>query len=134
MTIATSFSSVNSGLWQQLQSQQAQRAADQAIQVASSLQTQARSAKAAAQRAQEAARTLEVNANQAQAQANQALLKAAASQTVGEMQANQAEVYDRLPQMVVQTSPAPAMVPVTAPVATTTASTETIGTVIDTTA
>jgi hypothetical protein len=54
-------------------------------------------------------------------------LHVASAQTSGETQAGQAEVYSRLPQLVVQTAPA-------AEPAAAASGSETIGTVIDTTA
>jgi hypothetical protein len=123
-------SSVTSGLWQQIQSQQAQRAADQAAQVARMLQSQASEARTEAERARDNARSLEIKASQAQTQAVQASMDVLAAKSFGNMQAQQANVYSKLPEMVTRNSTT--TVQATALVAP--ASTETVGTVINTTA
>jgi methyl-accepting chemotaxis protein len=125
MATVSSTTSVTGGVWQQIRSQQAQRAADQASQVARALQSQASDARAAAQQAQDNARSLEIMAGQAQGKANQARMGLRAAESIGQAQTQMADVYTKLPEMVTQTSP------VVANAATTV---ESIGTVINTTA
>ena len=69
---STSASSVTSGLFSQMQVQQAQRNAERAEMEARALQLSARAAQAAADRAQNGARTLQVQADQADDNAGQA--------------------------------------------------------------
>ncbi|MBI5007681.1 MAG: hypothetical protein HZB95_11245 [Nitrosomonadales bacterium] len=128
MPTASAVTSVTSGMWQQIRSQQAQRAADQASQVARALQSQASDARAAAQQAQENARSIEIRANQAQSKADQASLSVRTAETVGQSQSQIAEVYSKLPEIVVPGSTT------TQPTSVTTSSTASVGTVIDTTA
>lgn len=125
----STISSVTSGLWQQIQSQQAQRAAEQAEQVARVLQTQASEARTEAERARDNARSLEIKAGQAQTQAVHARMNVQAAKSFGNMQTQQADVYSRLPEMVTRSS---LSVQTTTPVAP--ASAEAVGTVINTTA
>jgi hypothetical protein len=69
---STSSQSPGSGIWSQIQQQQAQRNADQAEQQARALQARAREAQSAADRAQENARSLQVESSQAQGEAESA--------------------------------------------------------------
>lgn len=126
MATASSITSVTSGVWQQVRSQQVQRAADQATQEARALQSQASDARAAAERAQDSARSLEIKAGQAQAKANQANMGLKAAESISNAQTQLTEVYTKLPETVAQTNPIVTNV--------TTTGTENIGTVIDTTA
>lgn len=130
MPTTSAVTSVTSGMWQQLRSQQAQRAADQATQVARALQAQASDARAAAQQAQENARSIEIRANQAQSRADQATLNVRTAETVGQAQSQLADVYSKLPEIVV---PGTAATQTTDTGASSTSS-ATVGTVIDTTA
>lgn len=132
MAITPATSTGQSAMWQQLQTQQAQRAADQAAQTARTLQAQASEARATAQRAQQSARALEVKANQAQDAASQASQNVRSAQSLGEVQTKLSNVYGNLPQAISQNNQA---VGATAPTATTAASSTTaVGTVINTTA
>lgn len=73
MAIAsTSSQAPGSGIWSQIQQQQAQRNADQAEQQARVLQARAREAQSSADRAQENARSLKVESSQAQGEAESA--------------------------------------------------------------
>lgn len=78
--------SVNGAVWQQLQQQQAQRAADQAEQNASALQVKAREAQSQALRAQENARSLKVQYTQAESEAGSAREGLATLKAVGSLQ------------------------------------------------
>lgn len=69
---STSSQSPGSGIWSQIQQQQAQRNADQAEQQARVLQVRAREAQSTADRAQENARSLKVESGQAQGEAESA--------------------------------------------------------------
>lgn len=126
MATASSITSVTSGVWQQVRSQQVQRAADQATLVARALQSQASDARASAERAQDNARSLEIKAGQAQAKANQANMGLKAAESISNTQTQLTEVYSKLPETVAQTS--------TLVTNVTTTGTENVGTVIDTTA
>lgn len=127
MSTVSSTASVTSGMWQQIRSQQAQRAADQAALVARALQSEASDARAAAERAMDGARSLEMKASQARMKADQASMGVRASESMGQAQTQMADTYSKLPETVTQTSP-----PVSSVIATT--PTETVGTVVNTTA
>jgi len=86
VTSTSGVQSAGSGIWLQIQQQQAQRSADQADQRARSLQVRAREAQSAADRAQETARSLEVQSGQAQSEANSARLGLAAQASLGKIQ------------------------------------------------
>lgn len=75
-----------SGIWSQIQQQQAQRNADQAEQQARALQVKAREAQTVADRAQENARALKVESGQAQGEAEDARRGLAAMKSIGEVQ------------------------------------------------
>lgn len=83
---STSGGTPGSGIWIQIQQQQAQRNADRAEQQARSLQAQAREAQSSADRAQENARSLKVQAGQAEGQANSAKQGLAAQEALGKVQ------------------------------------------------
>jgi hypothetical protein len=117
-------------MWQQMRSQQAQRAADQATQVARALQSEASDARAAAERAMDGARSLEVKASQARMKADQASMGLRASESMGKAQTQMADTYSKLPETVVQSNPTVSATSVV----TTAAPAETVGTVVDTTA
>lgn len=74
------------GLWEQLQQQQAERAASQADQKARALRAQAGAAQATADRAQENARSLKVQSEQAQQDASSAQLGLVTAKSVGKVQ------------------------------------------------
>lgn len=116
-------------LWQQSQSQQVQRAADQAAQTAQSLQAQARDARAVADRAQDDARALEMKAAQAQATATQANLSIQTSASFLNMQASSSDVYTVVPKLISVDNKLPAQI------STPTSSTgQIVGSMINTTA
>jgi hypothetical protein len=71
-SISSASSGLASGVWAQLQQQQAQRAAEQAEVKARALKSQAADAQATADQAQERARTLSVESDQAQSDAGDA--------------------------------------------------------------
>ena len=77
--------SLNSGMYAQLQQQQAQRNADQAERQASALQSQAENARAVAISAQENARSLSVQASQAQGDASSARQGLVALKSLGQV-------------------------------------------------
>lgn len=131
MAIESATTSVASGLWQQLQSQQAQRAADKATQEALALQSRAREARSNADRAQRSASALESSANQAQQKAAQISLSARSDRAAADTNATLESFYTSLPDIVARP---PASDAVTTPVVTATSGSETLGTVIDTTA
>lgn len=84
---SASIQSSSSGIWAQIQQQQAQRTADQAEQQARSLKLMAQDAEATAAQAQENARTLKVQSNQAQGEAESARRGVAAMKSLGVVQA-----------------------------------------------
>jgi chromosome segregation ATPase len=104
--------SPGSGLWGQIQLQQAQRNADQAEQQARALQSQARQAQSAADRAQEAARSLQVDSSQARTNADSARRGVVALSSLNEVQAGIGELREQIAQVLttptpVQEAPAP---------------------------
>lgn len=115
---------------QDLRSQQAQQVADRAAMVARALQSQASDAREEASRAQQTARSLEIKAGQAQDNAAQARMGVQFSKSVGNMQSQQADVYSKLPEMTTQGAVADA--PTLNLVST--ATSNNVGTIIDTTA
>jgi len=130
MSIPSSITSSSSALWQQGQSQQAQRAADQASQAAQSLQSQARDARAIADRAQEDARTLETKAGQAQAVAAQASINVQTATSLQTMQTSSSDIYTVLPKALSLNNHAPSL-----PQTTTAAKdVQAVGSMINTTA
>lgn len=106
MAIPLSISGSNSAVSINVQTQQAQRAADQAAQRAQTLQAQAREARATADRAQENAASLESKAGNAQTAASQAQLNVQNSANSGLVQFRLGAAYSSLPQQVAQDNPA----------------------------
>lgn len=99
--------SAGSGIWLQIQRQQAQRSAEQADQRARSLQVRAHEAQSVADQAQEAARSLEVQAGQAQGEANSAKRGLATQESLGKIQTQLSGLREQIrvalaPQDVVQ--------------------------------
>lgn len=88
--------SLNSGIFVQVQQQQAQRSADQAERQARSLQAQARDAQTVASRAQENARSLKVQANQAQGEASSARQGLVALKSGDELQTQLGGLHDQI--------------------------------------
>lgn len=86
ITSSSGVQSPSSGIWAQIQQQQAQRNADQAEQQARALQSRAREAQTVADRAQENARSLKVRSGQAQGNAESARRGLAAMESIGEVQ------------------------------------------------
>lgn len=86
ITSSSGVQSPSSGIWVQIQQQQAQRNADAAEQQARALQTRAREAQTVADRAQENARSLKVQSGQAQGEAESARRGLAAMESIGEVQ------------------------------------------------
>jgi hypothetical protein len=132
MAIPSSITSGSNALWQQGQSQQAQRAADQASQAAQSLQAQARDARAVADRAQDEARALEMKAGQAQSAATQASLSIQTSASFQNMQTSSSDIYTVLPKVVSLNNQTPAQIPKAAVATSSTG--QSVGTLINTTA
>jgi hypothetical protein len=137
MTIESLTSAVGNSIWQQVQSQQSQRAADRAMQEANALQSRAREARTNADRAQQNARSLEASASQAQQKASQISLSMRSDNAAADTNNTLQSYYSSLPQIVAK--PAPVSETVAPAVTTTVASTgssgsATVGTVIDTTA
>lgn len=130
MPTASSLSLSTGGYIQQFRQQQAQRTADQAAQNAQSLQSQARSARLDAARAQQNARDLEIKAGQAQSEASRIGINVRAASSIETAQTNLQTSYDRLPDQIV----AAKADTYSAPNTTSSASTASIGTVVDTTA
>ena len=93
---ATSSASVSGGLFAQIQQQQAQRNAEQADAKARALQGQARSAQVEADRAQENARSIKVQSDQASDDASQARQGLAALKSLGETQAQFADLREQI--------------------------------------
>lgn len=93
---SASIQSSSSGLWAQIQQQQAQRTADQAEQQARSLKAMAQNAEATAAQAQENARTLKVQSNQAQGEAENARRGVAAMKSLGVVQAQFADLRQQI--------------------------------------
>ena len=96
MSSVSSAQSPSSGLWVQLQQQQAQRAADQAEQKARNLQAQAQDAQSVANRAQENARSLKVQSEQAQGEASNAKMNVVAQQSRSELSSQFADWHKQL--------------------------------------
>lgn len=96
MSSVSSAQSLSSGLWVQLQQQQAQRAADQAEQKARSLQAQARDAKSVANRAQENARSLQVQSEQAEGEASNARLNVVSQQSKAKLDSQFSDWHQQL--------------------------------------
>ena len=84
---STSTQSSSSGIWAQIQQQNAQRTADQAERQARSLKSMAQDAEATAAQAQENARTLKVQSSQAQGEAESARRGVATMKSLGVVQA-----------------------------------------------
>jgi len=97
---STSMQSTNSGIWAQLQQQQAQRTADQAEQQARSLKAMARTAEATADQAQENARSLKVQSNQAQGDADSARRGVAAMKSLGIAQTQLAGLRQQIKEVL----------------------------------
>jgi type II secretory pathway pseudopilin PulG len=87
---------ISSGLFAQIQQQQARRNADQADQQARALQSQAQTAQAAANRAQENARSLKVQANQAQGDASSARQNLSSLKSLDETQNQLSGLRDQI--------------------------------------
>ena len=108
--------SASSGLWAQLQIQQARQAADRAEQQAAALQAKAQSAQSVADRAQENARSLQVQSRQAQGDASQARLNLASQDSAGQVQSQlgdlKAQISEVLKSDTLNTTPVVATTPV----------------------
>jgi len=128
---ASGAQSASSGLWAQLQLQQARRNADQAEQQAAALQAQAQSAQGVADRAQENARSLQVQSRQAQGDASQARLDLATRSSVGEVQSQLSDLKTQIAKVLQSDAPI-AEPPASAPVVNT--SGQQTGTLVNVTA
>lgn len=109
ITSSSGVQSPSSGIWGQIQQQQAQRNADQAEQQARALQSRAREAQTVADRAQENARSLKVQSGQAQGNAESARRGLAAMESIGEVQTRISGLREQI-----STALAPAGTPVAA--------------------
>lgn len=105
-------SAVQSGL-QQLRLQQARKDAEQAEQVARSLQARARDAQQKATEAEQTARTISTQADQAQAGAGQARHSLAAIQSRSQMQARLSGVVSQVAEKAKPPEPAVPVAPTT---------------------
>jgi hypothetical protein len=135
-SISGAQSAAQSGL-AQLRLQQAKRDAEQAEQVANSLQAQARDAQQRASQAQETARSITIQSDQAQSNAGQARQGLAVIQTVSQMQTQLGSVASQVKVKLEAAQPAApaAIVPTpasAAPVVNTDG--QLTGTVVNTTA
>lgn len=129
-SISGAQSAAQSGL-QQLRLQQARRDAEQAEQVARSLEVQARAAQLKASEAQQNAQSITLQSDQAQTNAGQARLGLALINTVGQMQTRLSNVVE---QVVAKQKAAEPSVAAAPPVAVINTEGQTTGTVINTTA
>jgi len=93
---ASGAQAASSGLWVQIQLQQARQNADQAEQQAAALQAKAQAAQGAADRAQEEARSLQVQSRQAQGDASQARLNMATRDSLGKVQSQLGELQAQI--------------------------------------
>lgn len=100
VTSTSSAQSAASGLWAQIQQQQAQRNANQAEQQASALQARAQTAQSVADRAQESARSLKVQSNQAQGEASQAQRSLVTLNSVGEVQTRLSDLHEQISKVL----------------------------------
>lgn len=99
---------LSSGVFAQIQQQQAQRNADQAERQARSLQAQAQGAQTVAARAQESARSLKVEAGQAKDDASSARQGLAALKSLGEVQTQLGGLRDQIKEVLsLETDSAP---------------------------
>lgn len=130
-SISGTQSAAQSGL-QQLRLQQAKRNAEQAEQVANSLQAQARDAQQRASEAQENARSISAQSDQAHTTAGQARQGLAALATGGQMQSQLSHVVDQAIDKQQAAEPAIAAKSPAPPVTNTQG--QVTGTVINTTA
>lgn len=96
ITSSSGVQSPSSGIWAQIQQQQAQRNADQAEQQARALQSRAREAQTVADRAQENARSLKVQSGQAQGEAESARRGLAAMESIGEVQTRIGDLREQI--------------------------------------
>jgi chromosome segregation ATPase len=97
---ASGAQSASSGLWAQIQLQQARQNADQAEQQAAALQSKAQAAQRVADRAQEDARSLQVASRQAQGDASQARLDLAKQDSVGKIQGQLSDLKSQITQVL----------------------------------
>ena len=109
-----------SGIWAQIQQQQAQRNADQAEQKARALAGQANQAQAVADRAQENARSLQVQSGQARSDAASARLGLVARESIGQVQTQLTDLREQIgavlapkdvPDSPVASAPVPTALP-----------------------
>lgn len=100
VTSTSSAQSATSGLWAQIQQQQAQRNANQAEQQARGLQARAQAAQSVADRAQESARSLKVQSNQAQGEASQAQRSLVTLNSVGEVQTQLSDLHEQISKVL----------------------------------
>ena len=111
MAISSGLSSqsLSSGIFAQIQQQQAQHNADQAELRASALQAQAQNAVTVASHAQQAARSLKVEATQAEGEASNARQGLVAMKSLGETQARLGDLREQIGTALSQ----PVVTPVT---------------------
>lgn len=96
-----------SAMWGQLQTQQAQRTAEQAEQRARSLQNMAQSAQREADQAQGNARNLKIDSNQARSDADGARRNVAVQQSVGELSSQFGELREQISNVLSSPTLAP---------------------------
>lgn len=91
--------SSGSGIWGQIQQQQAQRNAEQAEQQARALQARARQAQSVADQAQENARSLKVESSQARVEADSAQRGVVALKSLNEVQNGLSALREQIAQV-----------------------------------
>ena len=104
MTSISGVQSATSGLWAQMQQQQAQRIADQAEMNARSLQAQARDAQMAAAQAQGNARSLSVRADQASSDASSANMNLSQSKSLASLEGQFGDWHQQLSSLLTDTA------------------------------
>jgi hypothetical protein len=108
--------SANGIVWQRMQQQQAERAADQADQKARALKGQAQQAEGEAARAEESARSLQVEATQANQRAGEARQSLASLKSLEDVQGFLQKTRTQIADSTVAAAAKPAAEPVKPPV------------------
>lgn len=133
VSASSGLQSPGSGIWGQIQQQQAQRNADQAEQQARALQARARQAQVVADQAQETASSLKVQSSQAQGTAESAQRGLVAMKSRDDMLVQLNQQVGQVADAVVKQSPA-VQVEAVAPQPVTNTSGQTTGTLVNVTA
>lgn len=133
VSASSGLQSPGSGIWGQIQQQQAQRNADQAEQQARALQARARQAQVVADQAQENASSLKVQSSQAQGTAENARRGLVAMKSRDDMLVQLNQQVGQVADVVAKQSPA-IQVETAAPQPVTNTSGQTTGTLVNVTA